>query len=112
MKTATQIDACDYRPSEYRAILVHKYYLGIERGYGPSMDEAIESWETHHAMNWRNTKMRRDVEAQIKEIEAHRAQLSIERGTELTWKQAAKDWVNTREPQWRDQWEATLHAGA
>ena len=112
MEATVKRDMREYRPSENRAILVHKYYLGIELGYDPSVEEATESWERNHALNWRNAKMRRDVEAQIREIDSHRDQLSKERGSEIAWEHAAKEWVSTREAQWREQWESTVSAGA
>ncbi len=112
MKSSSAVDVEKYRPSEYRAILVHKYYLGIERGYDPTFEEVVESWEASHADDWRSRKMRRDVEAQIKEIEAYRTKISKERAVDVDWKDAAKEWVNTREAKWRDQWEATSYAGA
>ncbi len=108
----TTMELNQYRPSEYRAILVHKYYLGIERGYDPSFEEAIESWEQNHADDWRQQKMRRDVQAQIGEIDAYRDRVSKERGVTVQWEDAAKEWVNTREAKWRDQWEASSYAGA
>jgi hypothetical protein len=113
MKTSNaMLDVSQYRPSEFRAILVHKYYLGIERGYDPSFEEAVRSWESNHADDWRSQKMRRDVQAQISEIEAYRDRISRDRGVEVSWEGAAKEWVNTREEKWRDQWESSSYAGA
>ncbi|GJM24096.1 MAG: hypothetical protein DHS20C16_05110 [Phycisphaerae bacterium] len=106
------MDVSQYRPSEYRAILVHKYYLGIEWNCDPTFEEAVDSWESNHADGWRNQKMRRDVQAQIGEIDAYRDRISKERGAEVSWEDAAKEWVSTREEKWRDQWEATSYAGA
>ncbi len=112
MKSSTAVNVNQYRPSEYRAILVHKYYLGIECGHDPTLEEAVESWETNHADGWRNQKMRRDVEAQIREIDKYCDRISRQRGVEVCWEDAAKEWVSTREAKWRDQWEASTYAGA
>ncbi len=102
----------NYRPSERRAILVHRYYLGVERGCEPSLPEAVESWEDGHADRWRSEKMRHDAAEQVREIEAHRCHMSEQRGNEVDFRTAAKDWVSRFEPLWREHWESTPLAGA
>lgn len=98
----------DYGPAEWHAIHVHKYFLGIDRGYDPSMEEAIQSWERQHANNWRARKMLRDAEAQIKEIEKHRLTLAAERGCSVSFNDAAHDWVDRFEREWRQRWEESV----
>ncbi|NOX58471.1 MAG: hypothetical protein GXP29_06390 [Planctomycetes bacterium] len=112
MSTATFPQLNEYRPSEHRAILVHKYYLGIERGCDPTFEQAVESWEAHHATGWRGSKMRRDVEAQFKEIEKHRERMSSNNGESPSWEHAAREWIETQEASWRVQWESSTRAGA
>jgi hypothetical protein len=99
-------------PSERRAILVHKYYLGVERGYDPSIREAIESWEAYYASTWRETKLRHDAEVQLAEIESFRLQRCDELRREVDFAQAAKEWVENHEPAWRRNWEESACAGA
>jgi len=95
----------DYWPSERKAIWVHKYYMGIERGYDPSMDEVVSSWERDYARDWRSRKMQRDAHVQLDEIEAHRNHMCREKGREVSFLEAARDWVYRHEAQWRRQWE-------
>src|SRR5262245_56502161 len=69
-------DLCDpvldhYSPSERRAILVHRYFLGIELRQQPSLADTVRSWETSFARPWRREKALRDVAAQLREIEQH-----------------------------------------
>lgn len=90
-----------YTPAERHAIEVHKYFLGIEGGYDPTIEEAIASWERHHAFTWRSRKMRRDAEAQLREIELHRQQLTHARGQTVEFTEAARDWINHWSAQWR-----------
>jgi len=99
-----------YQPSECRAILVHKYFLGIERGYDPPLPEVLESWEHHHAMRWRTEKMRRDARIQIREIENHRRHLSHQQGAPVDFRTAARDWVDNHEERWRADWERSADA--
>ncbi len=94
-----------YMPSERRALLNHKYFLGIERGYDPPITEAIESWESRFARDWRTRKMRRDAEVQIREIERYRQRLSAERGVDVSFHEAARLWVDKCECAWRLRWE-------
>lgn len=97
-----------YTPSEREALDVHKYYLGIERGCEPSLDEVIDSWETHHAMAWRTRKMKRDAEAQLREIELYRQDLVRDRGRQIGFTEAAHEWVSTWGATWRHQREARI----
>lgn len=101
-----------YWPSERRAIWEHKYFLGLERGCNPSIEEAIESWERQHASRWRSNKMRRDAEAQLDEIESYRKWLEHDKGGEVSFDEAARDWVENHENQWRQHWEETALADA
>jgi len=101
-----------YWPSEQRAIIVHKYFLGIERGTDPSIEDAIESWEERHAHDWRCAKMRRDAEAQLAQIDAHRDRMSRDLNRPVSFSEAARDWVHNYESNWRTRWEQTELAGA
>lgn len=101
-----QVSLSGYWPSERRALLEHKYFLGLERGYDPPLEEAIESWERRYARQWRTEKMRRDAEAQLREIEAYRQRLIGELGRLVDFAEAARCWIRECEAQWRDHWEA------
>ena len=95
----------DYPPSERRAILVHRYYLGIELKKEPALSVAIRSWEDNHARPWRRKKTRNDVKAQLKEIQRHKDYLSQKTGEEVGWEEAASDWIRCHAEEWRDWWE-------
>ncbi len=94
-----------YSPSEQRAILVHRYFLGIEHGREPTITETIASWETRFARQWRRKKAARDLGAQLKEIERHKYHLSEKAGKDVGWETAAKDWISHHASAWREWWE-------
>jgi hypothetical protein len=95
----------EYSPSERRAILVHRYFLGIEYRREPSIQETIASWEARFARNWRRTKVMKDLSAQLREIERHKFFLSEKAGYDIGWESAAKDWIQAHAGAWRDWWE-------
>ncbi|UCG15653.1 MAG: hypothetical protein JSV19_10205 [Phycisphaerales bacterium] len=101
-----------YLPSERRAILVHRYFLGIERQCDPGLPAAIESWEAGVAVVWRQKKMHGDRVAQMSEIDRHRSFLSSVRGREVGWDEAVSDWVRKHAEDWRRSWEESPAAGA
>jgi len=101
-----------YLPSERRAILVHRYFLGIERGHDPGLDATVQSWEDCIAPPWRQRKMKADRIAQMSEIERYRSDLSQSRGMDVAWEEAIADWARHHAAEWRRHWEATPAAGA
>lgn len=101
-----------YLPSERRAILVHRYFLGIEQGADPGLAVAIQSWEAGVADDWRRKKMHLDRLAQMTEIDRHRSELSTARGRSVDWNEAVWDWVQHHAEEWRQGWERTVAAGA
>ncbi len=90
----------------------HKYFLGIERGYDPTIIEAVDSWEQNHAWEWRSRKMRRDAEAQVKEIENCRRELCSRKGCKVDFTEATRVWLNDYEADWRSRWESSPCSGA
>jgi hypothetical protein len=107
MAVSANSSLAGYLPSEVRALMEHKYFLGIERGYDPPIEEVIASWEARFASDWRSRKMRRDAEVQVREIEAYRSRLAGERGEAVTFREAARLWVERCECEWRRCWEST-----
>jgi hypothetical protein len=101
-----------YWPSECRAIMVCKYFMGLERGYDPPLPEVIDIWERDYAPRWRANKLQRDAQAQVREIEGLRQRLAAERGGDVDFKAAAREWVSRYEASWRAAWEDTAAAGA
>jgi hypothetical protein len=102
----------NYWPSERRAILVHRFFLCLERQRDVSIEESIESWESGPSSKWRCEKMRRDGIQQLKEIERHKYLLSQEAGRDIGWEAAAQDWVEKHAAAWRRWWEELPEAGA
>lgn len=90
-----------YELAERRAILVHKYYLGIELGYDPGMRCAVASWEVKHALRWRTARQHVHCEAQMAEIEHHRRFLTEREGHTVSWESAARDWIQNYAAAWR-----------
>ncbi len=101
----------EYPPSEQRAILVHRYFLGIERKREPSIGDTIASWESRYARKWRREKAIRDLAAQLREIERHKYHLSQKAGRDVGWEAAAKDWIATHASAWREWWERQADSG-
>ncbi len=101
----------DYSPSEQRAILVHRYFLGLEYKKEPSIRDTIESWESRFAPAWRKEKAMRDLNAQLREIERHKYYLSEKAGEDVGWEAAAKDWIQTHAGAWRGWWENRPDSG-
>lgn len=95
----------NYPLSERRAVLVHRYYLGIELRKEPSLEDAIQSWEAKFARPWRRKKALHDVAAQLEEIKRHKYHLSQKAGRDVGWEAAAADWVTTHASAWREWWE-------
>jgi hypothetical protein len=96
----------EYGPAERRALSDHRYFLGIELGHSPTLEEAMESWERNHAKQWRARKMRLDAEAQVREIEAFRQELVVYEGHHVDFKAAARAWVDLWGDDWRRHREA------
>lgn len=94
-----------FSPSEGRAILVHRYYLGLEYNKEPSLKETIASWEKRFATAWRKKKIDKDLRAQLKEIERHKYFLSEKAGVDVGWEAAARDWIKIHASAWREWWE-------
>lgn len=94
-----------YSLSERRAILVHKYFLGLELKHDPGLAAAIESWEQRITQGWHREKMRLDAEKQLAEIEKHKYLLSQQRGYNVGWEEAARDWITRYADVWRTWWE-------
>jgi hypothetical protein len=104
-------DLSGYPLSEQRAILVHRYFLGIEWRREPSIADAIASWEARFAQEWRRKKAMLDVQAQLKEIERHKASLSGKISREVGWEEAARDWIHSHAGAWRLWWEKQPDSG-
>ncbi len=98
-----------YGPAERRAIEVHKYYLGIELGRCPALEEVTDSWERNYALQWRTNAMKKAADAQLREIEAHRKELIRFEGRTVDFEEAARDWVSRWGAEWRNHWEDAVH---
>jgi hypothetical protein len=101
-----------YTPAECRAIEVHKYFLGIECGHDPTIEEAVASWEARYARDWRCKKMREDAEAQLREIENFRQERIRDLGRPVDFTEAAREWVARYGAEWREHREAEACARA
>lgn len=100
----------EYPLEERQAILVHKYFLGIEMKRDPGLDCAIHSWEAHIAMHWRHQRLKEDCLAQLREIEKHRQMLCLTQKQNVSWETAAHDWVTNHAAQWRQDHEQQVAA--
>jgi hypothetical protein len=90
-----------YDLAERKAILVHKYFLGIEHRCDPGLGNAVASWEDHYAALWRKQTHLSDCMDQIAEIELHRSGMISMLGQPVSWEAAAHDWITRFAAQWR-----------
>ncbi len=90
-----------YEMPERRAILVHKYFLGIELACDPGIQAAIYSWERRCARQWRSERQMTDAHEQIVHIDEHRRLLNDKAGEEVSWESAAHDWITNHAAGWR-----------
>ncbi len=90
-----------YGLSERQAIIVHKYFLGIELDSDPGLMVAIDNWERYHAGRWRSEQHLDNCRAQMAEIELHRQELSRRRGRDVNWEAAAREWITAFAGKWR-----------
>ena len=90
-----------YQQRERRAILAHKYYLGIELEHDPGLVSAIASWESRFASQWRRERHLLDCQEQIARIERYRCCLSRGVGVEVSWEAAARSWISRHAAHWR-----------
>lgn len=91
----------NYCISEQRAVLVHRYYLGLKLNHEPTEEEIIESWENSCGPDWRRKKMKIDCNDQIREIEKHKYFLSQEKGSDIGISDATTDWITRYAKKWR-----------
>ena len=90
-----------YSERERQAILVHKYFLGIEMNCDPGLDQAIRSWEQRYRCQWLRRRHLADCREQMDQIEQHRQKLADRAGYEIPWEQAAHHWIGRHAAQWR-----------
>lgn len=102
MHTHEELLGC-YGLVETQAIEEHKYFLGMELHCDPGVDVAVASWERHHALRWRQERMRRDAEEQVRAIEAFRGTLAHRYGRPVEFAEAAREWVHRYGAEWRRQ---------
>ncbi len=89
----------EFSACERHAILVHKYFLGIERGRDPGLAEAISHWKQYYEGAWLDRVHRRAMDKQIREIRAHQAE------HKLDFETAAREWIGEYAAEWRHWWE-------
>ena len=102
----------EYWPSERRAILVHRFFLGLELKRPIPLGEAVRSWEVGPADAWRTRKARHDCARQKAEISRHKWNMSARFGRDVGWEAAAEDWVLHHAAKWRRWWEQQPESGA
>lgn len=88
-----------FSPCEYQAILVHKYFLGIQWHKDPTLSEAIDDWKKHYANEWQSRIHRKATKRQLAEIQRYQF------AHQLDFKVAAKEWIAKYAEQWRIWWE-------
>jgi len=99
-RTVDQFAHEELTPDERQAIETHKYFLSEQAGYDVGMAYATAHWLVHHAAQWRNERLLKDLEDQRKEIEKHKWIESEKAGRDMG-ASAAVDWINKHAAEWR-----------
>lgn len=89
-----------FLPGEMEAVLTHKYHLSERAGRDVGLDYAIMDWKKLHAVEWREKRMREDVEIQFCEMMKHKWIESKKAGCDLG-KDALLEWVCEYAKGWR-----------
>ncbi len=89
-----------FLPGEMEAILTHKYFLSQKAGRDVGLDYAILDWNRHHAVKWRERRIRDDVGVQFCEMMKHKWIESQKAGRNLG-KEAIVDWIFKHAEGWR-----------
>lgn len=98
-------------PAELQAIEEHKYYLSQRRRSEVSIEEAIEDFLMVYEQDWRQEKMRRDCQEQIREINKHKFLRSRDAGRDIGRREAAEEWCTKYAHIWRQERESLEQNG-
>lgn len=91
--------------AERNAVEKHLERLRFERGPEVTYDEALQDWNAHHAVRWREERQRRMLAEQRAEIERHKWIESEKAGRDLG-RDAVMDWIKNNAAAWRQWYEA------
>jgi|LSQX01.2.fsa_nt_gb hypothetical protein len=89
---------------EFKAVLRHQSQLAEARGTEVSFQEALEDWDQHHALRWREERQREYLMLQREEIQRHKW-IESEKARRDLGAQAVLDWIGTYAESWRTWYE-------
>jgi hypothetical protein len=90
--------------AELRAVLQHQHQLTEARGTEVSFQDALDDWEQHHALRWREERQREYLMLQREEIQRHKW-IESEKARRDLGAQAVLDWIGTYAESWRAWYE-------
>jgi phosphotransferase system HPr (HPr) family protein len=103
--------ATNLTAAELRAIEEHKYYLSQQRGAEVAIEDAIDDFVRHFALDWQQEKLRRDNLDQREEIEKHKYLRSLAEGRDIGRHSAAEEWCQKYAHIWRSERESLERNG-
>jgi hypothetical protein len=90
--------------AEFRAVLQHQSQLAEARGAEVSFQEALDDWDQHHALHWREERQREYLMLQREEIQRHKW-IESEKARRDLGAQAVLDRIGTYAESWRAWYE-------
>jgi len=88
----------------------HRQQLAEQLGHTVSLEEAIEHWLAHNALEWRTRRQAAIMSRQREEIARHKWIESERAGKDLG-REAALDWIYKYSARWRASFEQKLDGG-
>ena len=98
-------------PAELQAILDHRRTMSVAHGVPVSLEEAIEHFIEHYALDWMREKQRGDLAEQRQEIEKHKYLRSEKEGHDIGKARAAEEWCAKYAHIWRAEHESLERNG-
>ena len=111
MAEQEQVKQKNLTPAEVRAVLDHKYYLGIVSAQEVSFEDAYDDFLKRYDEDWRREKLRRDNTAQINEINKFKYLESKKACCDIGSNVAGTSWCAKYARIWREENESLTPNG-
>jgi dsRNA-specific ribonuclease len=103
-RVARPTGGCELSEAELCAVLQHQRTLAEARGVEVSYEEALEDWQKHHAIKWREERQRQYLTLQREEIQRYKW-IESEKARRDLGAQAVLDWIGNYAESWRAWYE-------
>jgi hypothetical protein len=95
---------CCLTQAEIHAVRQYHQLLAETRGVDVDFQEALEDWQEHHAVKWREERQREYLAKQREEIQRHKW-IESEKARRDLGAQAVMDWIRNYAESWRSWYE-------